>query len=49
MLGESPFAQGPLVDEIGKDVEGSLVENILGGTFERDLIGMDDATASSEM
>mgnify|MGYP001376809109 CR=1 FL=1 len=38
-----------LVDAIGKDGEGDIANDILQSTFERDLQGMDEATASSEM
>ena len=46
---ESPFACGHLADAIGKDGDGDAVDGILKGTFEQDLQGMDEATASSEM
>lgn len=49
MSGESPFTRGQLADEIGRDGEGTAVDELLKGTFERDRSGLDAATASSEM
>ena len=49
MSGESPFTRGPLADKIGSDEDGAAAEEILQGNFERDLSGLDEATASTEM
>ena len=49
LSGESPFTRGKLADTIGKDDEGTVVDELLHGTFERDLSGMEETTASSEM
>ena len=49
MSGESPFARGPLTADIGLDGKGDAVEDILKGKYKRDLGGLDEASASSEM
>ena len=49
MLGDPPFARGPLVDVIGLDGERAGVEDMLQGTFDTDNEDMDSITASSEM
>ena len=38
-----------MADEIGRDGEGEVVHALLQRMFERDLSGLDIATASSEM
>ena len=49
MSGESSFARGPLAADIGLDGKGDAVEDILKGKYKRDISGLDEASASSEM
>ena len=49
MLSDTPFARGPLADEIGLYGEGAGVEEMLQSTFSKDKEGMDGVAASSEM
>jgi hypothetical protein len=49
MSGDTPFASGPLADQIGKDGEGVAVEEMLKGSFVLDTSGLDEVHASKEM
>ena len=49
MLGDPPFARDQLEEDIDKDGEGMSVEEILHGTFKRDLSSLDEVSASSEI
>ena len=49
MSGESIFSRNTLVNDISKDGEGMVVEEILHQTFEQALISLYKASASLEM
>ena len=49
MSGDTPFARGPLANDIGVDGHEDKVEEMLQGTYVIDDTGMDDVHASSEM
>lgn len=49
MSRDSPFACGPITAVIGLDREGTCVEEILQGTFDTYMEGLDGIAASSEI
>ena len=49
MSGDTPFARGPLANDIGVEGQEDQVEDMLKGTYVMDETGMDAVHASSEM
>ena len=49
MSSDSPFARGPLAEEVGLDGEGKGVEEMLQGIIRIDRDVLEGASASSEM
>ena len=49
MSGDTPFAGGKLVEEIGLDGEGEAVEKMLRGAYTLDDTRMDEIHASVEI
>ena len=49
MSGDTPFAQGPLADQIGNDGEGAAVDEMSKGSYTLDTSGLDEVHALKEM
>ena len=49
MSGDTPFARGPLADQIGKYGKGVAVDEMLKGSFTLDTTGLDEVHASKQM
>ena len=47
--GDSPFTRRKLVEDIWKDGERTVVDEILKGSYTRDTRGLDEVVSSSEM